>query len=311
MGRVGPTVRTRGAPCRRRQHQGVRRQPAAAARARPRRGRAPRGHLPGVAVRVPGPGGVLRRGRAGLPGARQHGGGPDRALAERAVPVPRAAPRAVRRGPGRPAARAGRAPELQRHGCRPTSGGDLPALSHLRRVPLLRRGQERCRDLRGRPGAGDRARPAGDRRTGPADRHRPHRAAGRPPGRRGAGRAGRGARRTLRAVRRRGELGCAAAGLGRRPAPAWAGELLGPGGSTVHDAQQRPPGRCGRRPAQRRHVPEDALGQRLVRRRRRRLAARVAAAHRQGAGRDDEELGHEGAAGRAGPGRGAAASSGW
>ena len=37
-------------------------------------------------------------------------------------------------------------------------------------------------------------------------------------------------------------------------------------------------------------VPEDAVGQRLVPRRRRRLAARVAAADRQGAGRDDEEL---------------------
>ena len=51
-------------------------------------------------------------------------------------------------------------------------------------------------------------------------------------------------------------------------------------------------------------VPEDAVGQRLVPRRRRRLSARRDAADRQGAGRDDEDGGAaRGAAPPAGPGR--------
>ena len=75
-------------------------------------------------------------------------------------------------------------------------------------------------------------------------------------------------RRHRRGLRRRGQLGQAAARQRQRPAPPRSGERLGPGRSQLRLPQQpRLPGRVDR--AERHPVPEDAGPQRLLLRRRR------------------------------------------
>ena len=222
--------------------------------------------------------------------------GPDRAVAEHALPVRRAAARAVRRGAGGAADRRRGEPRLDGDGGRPAPGWAVRAVRDLRRLPVPARRQVGCRGVRRRPRARHRVGPVGDRGPGGAAGHRRVGAAGGGGGRGRAGRAGDGARATVRGVGGCGELGGAAAGVGERRAPRGPRQLLGPARPELHDAQQRAHRRGGREPAQRRGLPEDRDGDRLVPRRRRRPPARHGAGDRQGAGPDDEELGDPGAA---------------
>ena len=232
---------------------------ASATSARSSTSRAPR---PAWPFGYAGPRAVLRRGRADLPRARRHGRGPDRAVAQRRRSrIPRVAARAVRRRPRRRGcARQGVHPSSNAMGVDLRPGGTCVRCATCDGFPCLRRRQERCRDLRGRPGAGDRARPAGDRAygSGGSSPTAPGRA-GRPPGRRGAGRAGRG---------HAADASCSSAGAVNSAAlllasaddqhPRGLANSSDQVGPQLHDAQQRPHRRRRRRPPQRRHVPEDA-----------------------------------------------------
>ncbi len=99
-----PRVPAGGQLLRRRQHQVLRRRAVPAAAGGLRRAAPPRRDLAGLADRLRGPGAVLHRGRAPLPGARPARGGPDRGAGERSVPVraggARAADPAAQRRPG-------------------------------------------------------------------------------------------------------------------------------------------------------------------------------------------------------------------
>jgi choline dehydrogenase-like flavoprotein len=101
------------------------------------------------------------------------------------------------------------------------------------------------------------------------------------------------------------------AGLGRRRRTPAGSRTRRARWAQLHDAQQRPRRRARPGPAERRRLPEDVVGQRLVRRRRRRSPARDDAAHRPGRRGDDEELGDAGAAPWLRPQVAGAAWSGW
>ena len=131
-----------------------------------------------------GPRAPLRRGRAHLSRARHGGGGPHRAMAQHAVPVPRARARAPtsRSSPGACASRAsGRTSNAMGVDRRP--GGSCILYATCDGFVPARR-QERRRDVRHRSRSRW-ARPPGDRRARAPDRRRRRRAARRPPRRRG------------------------------------------------------------------------------------------------------------------------------
>ena len=108
---------------RRRQHEGLRRDPVPPARARLRRGPALRRRLAGVADLLRRPRAVLRRGRAALPRPRRARRGPDGAAGARPVPVPGRLARAAHpAAPRRPR----RAPATTRSTCRSASTWTSP-----------------------------------------------------------------------------------------------------------------------------------------------------------------------------------------
>jgi hypothetical protein len=94
-----PRVRSRRALRRRRQHEGLRREPSPVPRAGLHRGRAPGGDLAGVALGYADLEPYLRRGRADVPCRRHDRRGPDRAVAQHPLPVPRPGARALHRRP--------------------------------------------------------------------------------------------------------------------------------------------------------------------------------------------------------------------
>ena len=208
---------------------------------------------------------LLRRGRADLPRPRHRRGGPDRAVAQHVVPLSGARARALRRRTCPPLARPGVTASAERHGCRPAARRGVRALRHLRGFPCplgAKSDAETC--------GVDPALETGHARleTGirvQQDRHRRRGSRGAPTS---SPQAPEGPVRVtgwpLRPVSGRGELGGTPARLRRREASARAGQRLDQVGRNfmMHNNAHIVAVDLDR--AQRRHLPEDAVGQRLV-----------------------------------------------
>ena len=171
-----------------RQHQGLRRQPAPVPGARLRCGRAPRGHLARLAVRLCRPRALLRRGRADLPACT--------ALPARTRPSPGAARRTrTRRSSTSRTSRTSR-DRLRALGVHPSAnamGVDRrpgrrlhPVRAPATASPAALGAKSDAETCAIDPALADSAPAAGDRHPGTPDRHRRLRTAGRPPRRRRA-----------------------------------------------------------------------------------------------------------------------------
>ena len=252
-GRRRAVVRARRPLRGRRQLEGLRRQPAALPRERLRGGRAPRGHVARLAVRLRRPRALLPGGGGALPGARHDGRGSDRAAPQRGLSRSRPC-RTSRTSPTL-------AERLRAQGVRPASnsmgidlrpGGACIRCSTCDGFPCLvdaKSDAETC-GIDPALATGNARLVTGARVTRlVADAQRPPR---RRAARRGARGPGHGHRRPLRARGRRGQLRGAAAGLGRRAPSARPGQRLRPGRPQLHDAQQRAHRGRRRRPRQRR-----------------------------------------------------------
>ena len=205
--------------------------------------------------------------RAALRGPRQPRRGPDRGARQRPVPIPGADPRAadpatVRR-PG-----AGRLPPVPRTVRRPPARGrpaqqPLHPVPDLRRLPVPRPGEVRCRDARGptRARAPERDHPDASHRAPPRDER--CRIGGRAGDRRAGRRAGDVRRRPRGRLGRGRQLGQDPARVGQRPPPERAGQRLRDGRPELHVPQQhgRPGDLQGTEPDD---VPEDARAERLL-----------------------------------------------
>ena len=248
--RRGRPFRARRALRRRREHEGVRREPAALPRARFRGRRAPRGHLARLALQLRGPRALLRGGGADVPRPRRPGEDPTAPWRSTAFPYP-----AVEHEPYI----ADLTERLRAQGVNPSAnamGIDLHApaasASVARRATAFRaRSAPRVTPRRAastrpslpampgwRPGARVRRIVAARPPRGPPDRRRSRR-------------TGEGHRRKF--VLAAGAVNSAALLLARRTrAPARARERIWSGRAQFHDAQQRAHRR--RRPRRRNDV---------------------------------------------------------
>ena len=254
--------------CGRRRHEALRRGALSAPARGLRRVAAPRRDLACLADLVRRHGAVLHEGRAAVRGPRQPRRGRDRGPRQRAVPVPGADPRAAH-----PAAlrrpRAGRLSPVPRPcGVRLPGGRSAQQPVHpvpdLRRLPVPRPGQVRCRDARRPTSARARQRHACGR--GAVVTRLETNAAGTAVERVIVERDG--VEETYDARHRRdlgrgGQLGQDPARIGQRPTSERAGQRVRTGRPQLHVPQQRG-GPGDLEGAQPDDVPEDAGGERLL-----------------------------------------------